>query len=148
MAYETLPHARHAGPVLRSRPSAIMRREPEYQAYTLLHAGFVAAPLIAGIDKFFHYLVNWNIYASHAFASVFSGNVPLMMHVVGVVEIIAGLIVAVRPRIGGLIVAAWLGGIILNLLLIPGYFDIALRDFGLLLGAVALSRLSVKYAPR
>jgi hypothetical protein len=146
MAIETVTHERRTETAVRMSPTALMRREPEYQAYTLLHVGFVAAPVIAGIDKFLHLLVDWNIYASHAFAAVFGGNVPLMMHIVGVVEIVAGVIVALRPRVGGLIVAAWLAGIILNLLLIPGYFDIALRDFGLLLGALALSRLSVRYA--
>ena len=145
MAYQTVTERRAEMPA-RAERTALMRREPEYQAYELLHIGFTLAPLIAGIDKYFHALVDWNIYASHAFASVWGGNVPLMMHVVGVVEIAAGIIVAVRPRIGGLIVAAWLAGIILNLLLIPGYFDIALRDFGLFLGALALSRLSVRYA--
>jgi hypothetical protein len=146
MANETMTHERRTETPARLSPAAVMRREPEYQAYTLLHIGFVAAPLIAGVDKYLHWLVDWNIYASHAFASVFGGNVPLMMHIVGAVEIVAGLIVAFRPRIGGLIVAAWLAGIILNLLLVPGYFDIALRDFGLLLGALSLSLLSRRYA--
>lgn len=147
MAYDTVTHERRVEGAPR-RSMALAGREPEYQAYQLLHAGFVAAPVIAGLDKFFHYLVNWDLYASHAFASVWGGNVPLMMNVVGVVEICAGLIVAARPRVGGLIVAAWLAGIIVNLLLVPGFYDIALRDFGLFLSALALSRLAVRYERR
>ncbi len=147
MAYETVTHERRVEAAHRGS-GAVVAREPEYQAFQLLHACFVAAPVIAGIDKFFHYLVNWNQYVSAAYASIWGGNVPLMMHVVGIVEICAGLIVAARPRVGGLIVSAWLAGIIVNLLLIPGYFDIALRDFGLLLSALALSRLAVRYERR
>lgn len=120
----------------------IARRGPSHQAFQLLYTGFVIAPLVAGIDKFFHYLVDWNIYLSPPFAALAGGRVTLMMQAVGVVEIAAALLVAFKPRIGGLVVAAWLWGIIVNLLLIPGYFDIALRDLGLSLGALALSRLA------
>lgn len=119
------------------------RRDPVSQAFSLLYFAYIVAPIVAGVDKFFHYLVDWNIYVSPAYASVVGGNVTKLMDAVGIVEIIAGIIVAARPRIGGIIVAVWLWGIIVNLLLIPGYFDIALRDFGLSLGALALSRLSV-----
>ena len=124
---------------------SVLRKGPAYEAFWLLYCGFIAAPIIAGIDKYFNALTHWGQYASGTFASVFGGNIPAMMHTVGVVEVIAGLIVAWRPRIGGIVVAVWLAGIILNLLLVPGFFDIALRDFGLMLGALALSRLSVDY---
>ena len=69
------------------------------------------------------------------------------MYAVGVIEIVAGIAVAVIPRYGGLLVAAWLAGIIVNLLTIPDFYDVALRDFGLLVAALALSRLATKYAP-
>jgi hypothetical protein len=128
------------------RDEAIRKGElPSYQAFRVLHVAFTLAPIIAGIDKFFNALTEWPQYASHAFASVFGGNTAFMMHVVGVVEIIAGLIVAANPKWGSRIVALWLAGIIVNLLLLPGYFDIALRDFGLFLSAIALSRLSVQF---
>jgi hypothetical protein len=131
----------------RTTPVADVRgRGPSFEAFSMLYFAYIIAPIVAGVDKFFHYLVDWNIYVSPAFAKIFGGNIVAMMDVVGVVEIVAGIIVALRPRVGGVIVAIWLWGIILNLLLIPGFFDVALRDFGLSLGALALSRLSVEHA--
>jgi hypothetical protein len=119
-----------------------------YQAYQILHWGFVVAPLLAGIDKFFHLLNNWDMYLSSQFASI-GAAVGLGAHsfmlVVGVIEIVAGLIVAVKPRFGAYIVAAWLVGIIVNLLLLGQFYDIALRDFGLFLAALALGRLSERF---
>lgn len=120
---------------------------PAYQAYQILHAGFMVAPTLAGLDKFFHLLTNWDMYLAPRIAALSPIGGHSLMLVVGVVEIAAGVLVAVRPRIGAYVVAAWLGAIILNLLLIPGFFDIALRDFGLLLGALALGRLSAQYGP-
>src|SRR5437763_809808 len=115
---------------------------PAYQAYQILHIAFTIAPIIAGADKFFHYLVNWDQYLSPTVANLSPFGLHSTMLVVGAVEIVAGLIVAFRPRIGAYIVAVWLLGIIINLLMIPGYFDVALRDLGLCLGALALGRLS------
>jgi hypothetical protein len=116
---------------------------PAHQAFQVLHVVFTITPIVAGIDKFLHLLVNWEMYL----AAVFIDTIPLpphlVMQAVGVVEILAGILVAVRPRIGGWVVAFWLWAIILNLLLVPGFYDIALRDFGLSLGAVALARLSL-----
>ena len=120
---------------------------PAYQAYQILHAGFMAAPTLAGLDKFFHLLTNWDMYLAPRIAALSPIGGHGLMLVVGVVEIAAAVLVAVRPRIGAYVVAAWLGAIILNLLLIPGFFDIALRDFGLSLGALALARLSAQYGP-
>lgn len=120
-------------------------REPSFQAFSILRFGYTALPIIAGGDKFFHFLVNWNQYASPAFSRVVGGHVAGMMDAVGLVEIAAGILVAIRPREGGVVVGLWLWGIILNLLLIPGYYDVALRDFGLSLGAFALSRLSAQF---
>jgi hypothetical protein len=123
------------------------RSDPAYQAWQLLHIGFTIAPIITGLDKFFGLLVNWDQYLAPAIARLTPLGNNLMV-VVGVIEIVAGLVVALRPRIGGYLVAAWLLGIIVNLLLIPGYYDIALRDFGLLLGALALARLSEHFHGR
>jgi len=112
------------------------------QAYWLLYVAFIAAPIIAGVDKFLHYLVNWDQYLAPTIAKVLPVAPHTFMLAVGVIEIVAGIIVALKPSIGGWIVAAWLLGIIVNLVAIPGYFDVALRDVGLLLGALALARLS------
>jgi hypothetical protein len=115
---------------------------PAKQAYQLLHIAFVAAPIIAGLDKFFHVLVNWDQYLAPWIATLSPIGGHNLMLLVGIVEIIAGLIVAFRPKIGAWIVFAWMWAIIINLLTYPGYYDIALRDFGLSLGALALARLS------
>jgi hypothetical protein len=119
--------------------------DPAYHAYQLLHFAFIVAPIVAGADKFVHLLVNWDQYLAPSIAALLPISGHAFMLIVGVVEIVAGLIVAFRPLIGGYIVAFWLWGIIINLLLVPGYFDIALRDFGLSLGALALARLSARY---
>lgn len=118
-------------------------KEPVYQAYELLHIAFTIAPIIAGLDKFFNVLVNWSQYLSSPF-NVF-GDAHTTMMVVGVIEIIAGIGVWFKPKIFAWVVAAWLLAIIINLLILRNYYDIALRDLGLLLSAVALARLSEKY---
>ena len=125
-----------------ARESAVATSTPSYQAYQILHVGFVAAPVIAGIDKFLHLLVNWDMYLAPVIARLSPLGGHGLMLAVGVIEIIAGLLVAFKPRIGAYVVAFWLWGIIVNLLLIPNFFDVALRDFGLSLGALALARLS------
>jgi hypothetical protein len=117
-------------------------REPSYQAFQILHWGFVAAPLLAGFDKFFNLLTRWEDYLSPVFAKLSPLSPRATMTTVGAIEMVAALLVAVRPRIGAYVVAAWLAGIILNLLLLGHGYDIALRDFGLFLGALALGRLS------
>jgi uncharacterized membrane protein YphA (DoxX/SURF4 family) len=104
----------------------------------------VALPILAGLDKFFHLLVNWDQYLAPLATQVLPVSGHTFMLVVGVIEIAAGLLVAVRPRIGAYVVALWLWGIIANLLLVPGFYDIALRDFGLSLGALALARISAE----
>lgn len=120
-------------------------RNPAYQAYQILHIAYVVAPLIAGLDKFFHALVNWDQYLAPPIANLLGGNAHAFMLVVGCIEIIAALGVLLKPKVFAYVVAAWLVGIIINLLLIPGYYDIALRDLGLCLGAVALGRLSQQF---
>ena len=117
-------------------------RNPARQAYRILHVGFVVLPIIAGIDKFFDFLVEWHQYLAPVLTRLAGGEAHRALYPVGIIEIIAGLLVWARPRIGAYVVAAWLAGIIVNLLLIPGYYDVALRDFGLLLGALALGRLA------
>lgn len=117
---------------------------PVEQAYHILHIGFTVAPVLFGLDKFFNLMTDWPQYLAPLFANIIPGTV--FMPIVGVVEIIAGLLVFFKPRIGAYVVAAWLLGIIVNLLLVPGFFDVALRDFGLLLGALALGRLSESFA--
>ena len=119
---------------------------PAYQAFRLLHLGFAAAPILAGLDKFFHLLVNWDQYVPSLVARLSPIGVHQLMLVVGVIEIVAGIGVALKPRLFAYVVAAWLVVIIANLLLIPGYFDVALRDFGLFLAALALGRLSQQFS--
>jgi hypothetical protein len=134
------------GAALRPVPipsSATLRRDPVAQAFLLLRIAFTVAPILFGLDKFANVLTDdWTRYLATEFNDLIPGSAADAMHIVGVVEIAAGLVVAAVPRFGGLLVAAWLGGIILNLLLVGGYGDIALRDFGLLLGALTLSRLA------
>jgi uncharacterized membrane protein YphA (DoxX/SURF4 family) len=112
------------------------------QAFQILRFGFTVAPILAGLDKFFHVLVDWDKYLSPMANNVFAGHGHEFMLVVGVIEIVAGIGVFLKPRIFAYIVAAWLLLIILNLLTIPGYYDVALRDLGLMLAALALGRLS------
>jgi hypothetical protein len=118
---------------------------PAFQAYLVLYAGFIALPIAAGLDKFFHLLVNWNAYLAPLVSDTLGVPADRFMLFVGVIEIAAGVLVAIRPQIGAYVVALWLWGIIVNLLLIPAYYDIALRDFGLSLGALALARLSHEF---
>ncbi len=131
------------------RPHApVESSAPARQAYRILQVAFVVAPIVAGLDKFFHVLVDWDKYLPAIANRMVGGHGHQLMLAVGVVEIIAGIGVALRPRVFSYVVMAWLWAIILNLLLIPGYYDIALRDFGLSLGALALARLSAQYAGR
>lgn len=132
---------------------------PAYQAYQILHFAFTVIPIVAGLDKFFHFLVNWDQYLAPVFARMapaFGGmsQAHSCMLMVGVIEMIAGLIVAFKPKIGAPIVGLWLIGIIINLLMNPIVFDhahrtwgldIAARDFGLCLGAFALARLATQF---
>ncbi|GGW49598.1 hypothetical protein [Streptomyces xantholiticus] len=119
--------------------------DPGYQAFLILRTGFTVAPILFGLDKFANLLVDWPTYLAPWINDVVPGSAQAAMYAVGVIEIVAGLVVAIAPRFGGWLVAGWLAGIIINLLTIPGHYDIALRDFGLLLGAVALARLAQRY---
>ena len=123
-------------------------RDATYQAYTILRTAFVVAPILFGLDKFPNLLVQWDQYLAPAIVGVLPVSAHAAMYAVGVVEVLAGLLVAVHPRLGAAVVALWLAGIIVNLLLVPGFYDVALRDFGLLLAAVALQRLATRFDPR
>ncbi len=117
-------------------------RDPVFQSFALLRIGFTVAPILFGLDKFLDWLVDWRIYLAPQIDDLIPGNAHQAMLAIGVVEIVAGLVVAVRPKWGGYLVAAWLGGIIANLLVLGDHYDVALRDFGLLLAALALARLA------
>jgi uncharacterized membrane protein YphA (DoxX/SURF4 family) len=129
-----------------SHPAETISGSPAHQAFWILRFGFTVAPILAGLDKFFHLLINWDQYLPGVVANVSPVPPHTLMLIVGVIEIVAGIGVALKPRIFAYIVAVWLAVIIINLLLIPGYFDVALRDFGLLLAALALARLSQQFA--
>jgi len=120
-----------------------------HQAFWLLRAGFTIAPILFGLDKFFNWSVHWPDYLAGWINNIIPGSGQDWMYVVGGIEIAAGLLVAVAPRIGAFVVAAWLAGIVINLLTKnpPEYYDIALRDFGLMLGALTLGRLSLAIVP-
>ncbi|MGH2955446.1 MAG: hypothetical protein ACRDL6_00425 [Solirubrobacterales bacterium] len=113
----------------------------------MLRIGFAVLPVLFGLDKFFDVLVNWEIYLAPWINDIVPGTAAEAMYAVGVIEILAGIAVALKPRYAAYVVAAWLGGIIVNLLSHSGYYDVALRDFGLLVGALTLARLASKYDP-
>jgi hypothetical protein len=125
----------------------VVRSNAAYQAYLVLRTGFVVAPILFGLDKFTNLLTDWTTYLAPAIDRLVPGSATSAMLAVGIVEIVAGLVVAVRPKVGGYLVAAWLAGIIGNLLLLGDHYDVALRDFGLLLAALALARLATAFQP-
>jgi hypothetical protein len=145
---ETFP-IEEASMATTARPHLTPARDnPAYQAYLALRLGFVVAPILFGLDKFTNLLTDWPTYLAPAIDRLVPGSASDAMLAVGVVEIVAGLVVAVRPKVGGYLVAAWLAGIITNLLLLGDHYDIALRDLGLLLAALALARLATAFQPR
>ena len=129
--------------------SATSRRallaDPGYQAFVILRIAFTVAPILFGLDKFANLLVDWPAYLAPWIDDLVPGSAQAAMYAVGVIEIVAGIAVALAPRFGAWLVAGWLAGIIVNLVTIPDYYDVALRDFGLLLAAVALARLAERY---
>jgi hypothetical protein len=122
-----------------------LRTDPAFQAFWILRAGFTLAPILFGLDKFVEVMTDWEGYLAPAIDDLVPGTAQQAMYAVGVVEIVAGIVVLLAPRFGGLLVAAWLGGIIVDLLILGDALDVALRDFGLLLGALALSRLATAF---
>jgi uncharacterized membrane protein YphA (DoxX/SURF4 family) len=143
MATTTYPAKVAANDASVSRRS--LRSDAGFQAFTLLRITFTVAPIAFGIDKFFNGMVDWEKYLAPWIDRLIPGTGHSFMLFVGIVEITAGLVVALKPRYGAFLVSAWLAGIIVNLLTYSGYYDIALRDFGLLLGALTLGRLAMKY---
>jgi hypothetical protein len=131
---------------VRSHSTSVLDN-PAYQAYLALRVGFVVAPILFGLDKLTNLLTDWTTYLAPAVDRLVPGSATSAMLAVGVVEVVAGLVVAFRPKVGGYLVAAWLAGIIGNLLLLGGHGDIALRDLGLLLAALALARLATAFRP-
>ena len=127
-------------------PLSAERSSPVWQAYQILHVGFTAAPVVAGLDKFFHLLTNWDQYLAPWIAQLSPIGGHALMLIAGAVEIAAGILVALKPRLGAPIVGAWLCLIIVNLLTMGAYLDVALRDLGLALGAFALWRLAVAFS--
>jgi hypothetical protein len=127
--------------------SNVLRTDPAAQAFMLLRIAFTVAPILFGLDKFAEVMISdWPKYLAPEFNDLIPGSASDAMYMVGAVEVAAGVVVAITPRFGGLLVAAWLGGIIVSLLLVGGYADIALRDFGLLLGALTLARLATAFS--
>ena len=140
------PGATHErDPSANGTPAGADWRDPRYQAFALLRVAFTVAPIAFGLDKFFNVMVDWPRYLAPWINDIAPGTGQELMYVVGGVEILAGVIVALKPRYGAYLVAGWLGGIVVNLLTHSGYYDIALRDFGLMLGALTLARLAAVY---
>lgn len=123
------------------------RSEPAYGAYLMLWAGFTLLPILFGLDKFFNILTNWDHYLAPWIVSIIPVSAHQAMLVIGVIEIVAGVAVALKPRYAAFIVAAWLAGIVINFLTYSGFYDVALRDFGLMLAALTLARLATLYDP-
>jgi hypothetical protein len=122
-----------------------LQSDPTYQAFWLLRIGFTVAPILFGLDKFAHVLTNWDKYLAPWVNDLVPGTAHQAMYAVGIIEVVAGLAVLLKPRFGGYLVAVWLLGIIVNLVSIGGYGDVALRDFGLLLAALTLARLATAF---
>jgi hypothetical protein len=145
----------NAAPSAETARSGKTLRDPAFQAYLVLRTAFVAAPILFGIDKFFNWMTYWPKYLWIGIPNFISVSPQHFMYAVGVVEIAAGVLVLVWPRVGSWVVAAWLAGIVTNLIIqsiaIGGhtqvFWDVALRDFGLMIAALALARLAVLFAP-
>ena len=141
---------RSGAPAFRPAAAGTARAEwsdPRFQAFALLRSAFIVAPIAFGVDKFFNEMVHWPNYLAPWINDIAPGTGQEFMYVVGAIEILAGIAVAIKPRFGAYLVAAWLGGIVVNLLTYSGFYDIALRDFGLMLAALALARLAASYDP-
>ena len=144
--------ARELGAVSNGSPAATADRRLEtaaHQAFWLLRIAFTVAPILFGLDKFFNWSVDWPDYLAGWVNSIVPGSGQDFMYFAGGVEIFAGFLVLFAPRLGAFVVAGWLAGIVINLLTYdpPTYYDIALRDFGLMLGALTLGRLALAVVP-
>ena len=121
--------------------------DSRFQAFTLMRLGYTVLPIAMGIDKFFNAMVSWPQYLAGWINDIAPGTAQQFMYFVGAVEILAGLIVLLKPRYGAYVVAAWLAGIVINLFSTGNWWDVGVRDFGLMLGALALGRLAAYYDP-
>jgi hypothetical protein len=128
------------------KTTPLFKREAGWQVFMMLRTVFIVAPLLFGIDKFFNLMVKWPVYLAPIVTDVIPVTAQQFMYIVGVIEIVAAVCVFLFPRFGSVLVAAWLAGIILNLLILGSGYDVALRDFGLLVAALALFRLSFVYS--
>lgn len=137
-----------AHPSSDSRARTLPAQGPVHQAFLVLRTAFVVAPIVFGADKFTNWMVDWDRYLAPVLADPLPMSPDQAMYLVGIIEIVAGIVVALHPKLGAGVVAAWLVGIILNLVLLGDYWDVALRDVGLLAGAIALQRLAAAYDPR
>jgi uncharacterized membrane protein YphA (DoxX/SURF4 family) len=137
--------AQHAPAATARTTAGVAQRDPGRDAFLILRIAFAVAPIAFGLDKFFNVLTDWPRYLAGWVDDLMPGSAQDFMYAVGAIEIFAGLLVALRPRYGAPVVALWLAGIIFTLLTGPGYYDVALRDFGLMLGAVTLTRLAWAY---
>ena len=137
-----------AAPTTSARAMSLAERDAGHDAFVMLRIAFAVAPIAFGLDKFFNVLTDWPQYLAGWVDDLMPGSAQDFMYAVGAIEIVAGLLVALRPRYGAPLVAAWLAGIIFTLLTGPGYYDVALRDFGLMLGALTLFRLALAYDKR
>jgi uncharacterized membrane protein YphA (DoxX/SURF4 family) len=134
-----------AAPTTSARATSLAERDAGHDAFVMLRIAFAVAPIAFGLDKFFNVLTDWPQYLAGWVDDLMPGSAQDFMYAVGAIEIVAGVLVALRPRYGAPLVAAWLAGIIFTLLTGPGYYDVALRDFGLMLGALTLFRLALAY---
>lgn len=155
MAETTVPNPRSVSPngsadLAEARATVVAEsghQDPARQAFWMLRVGFTVLPLVMGLDKFFNVLTEWPHYLASWYNAILPGSAQTGMYIIGVVEIAAAVLVALKPRYAAYIVAAWLAGIILDLVTLSGFYDVALRDFGLLVAALALARLASKYDP-
>jgi hypothetical protein len=139
------PDTRHPASATQAAPADW--RDARFQAYALMRLAFTVAPIAFGVDKYFNVMVHWPKYLAPWINNIAPGSGQDFMYFVGAVEILAGLVVAIKPRYGAYLVAGWLAGIVINLLSYSGFYDIALRDFGLMLAALTLARLASVYDP-
>jgi uncharacterized membrane protein YphA (DoxX/SURF4 family) len=147
MAVTTLHRVRSARASLTESATPGDWSDPRYQAFALMRLAFTVAPIAFGLDKFFNAMVQWPSYLAPWIDDIVPGSGQQLMYVVGAIEILAGVLVAIKPRYGAYVVAAWLGAIIVSLLTYSDFYDVALRDFGLMLGALTLTRLAAAYDP-
>ena len=147
MSTVSLPASDRGEALARGDGLSGVKHDPAYQSFSLLRIGFTVLPIVMGADKFANVLVNWERYLAPWIRHASPLSATHTMHIVGVIEIVAGVAVALKPRYAAYIVAAWLAGIVVSLLSYSGYYDVALRDFGLMLGALTLARLASRYDP-